>query len=242
MVVSKSVSRRILWLFSLIILFSVIGLTLSALRTINQLCLSVDKSQLGSVAVFRAPLLSSDAVDQNDALMPPASAIVPMADSLGYVLRYGEDGAPSVVAYPSILDVYDLTGDVVADQSPFVWRNIAVVVALLLFGVMVVLLAALAVQVIRGMRSDGLLFTRRSVLLLRWLALLMLFYNVINFNLFSAFESWVVADLFSQSSPFELTAYLRLDWWMVVLPLLMALFAEFMVIANQLNEEECDTL
>ncbi len=239
----KSVSRRISWLFSLMLLFSFLGLLLSTFHTFNEALSRTTTPIIGSVAVMPDNDIATRAKlsEPKSELLPPASAAVADIDSLCYVIKRSESGSVEVVAYPEIVTLYDLEGSEV-DSRVHLWRAVALGVESVLFGAMFVLIVLLALDIVRGNRVEGLIFTRRSVRLIRVFALLLFFYILIDHNLFSAIESWVIGELYSDSSPLEFTAYLRVSWWMLVLPLLFALFAELMKIANMLNEEECDTL
>ncbi len=224
MKIEKSVRRRFFWLLLFLSLVLLPHLILSAVQTFW------DKDYRTSSECTILGWVDCNPFAEGSSVEP-------------YCLLSAADGSPEVCALPTSLVVYAPEGEYPMPKHPLlVWRKALLWLDFLLLGVVVGLLVALLYQILRGLRSEELIFTRCSVRLMRWLALPLFLYVLIRDNLVGCFESGAFAQLYEATSPLALFGTFTLQGWALIIPLFLLIFAELMAIANRLNEEESATL
>ena len=157
------------------------------------------------------------------------------------VLERADDGKPMVAAVPTSVVILSTHPDYVRpDHYGWAWNNVVTYIALALFVAIVLMVAWLLLDAIRGFRT-GNIFRQSHPKMLRWLSLVVFLYYALNENR-EVFRQLAVRDLYGDAMPFDLYGAVNITTECLVAPLLLLIFAELMAIAARINEEESMTI
>ena len=157
------------------------------------------------------------------------------------VLERADDGKPMVAAVPTSVVILSTHPNYVRpDHYGWAWNNVVTYIALALFVAIVLMVAWLLLDAIRGFRT-GNIFRQSHPKMLRWLSLVVFLYYALNENR-EVFRQLAVRDLYGNAMPFDLYGAVNITTECLVAPLLLLIFAELMAIAARINEEESMTI
>ena len=157
------------------------------------------------------------------------------------VLERADDGKPMVAAVPTSVVILSTHPDYVRpDHYGWAWNSVVTYVALALFVAIVLMVAWLLLDAIKGFRT-GNIFRQSHPKMLRWLSLVVFLYYALNENR-EVFRQLAVGDLYGDAMPFELYSAVNISTECLIAPLLLLIFAELMAIAARINEEESMTI
>ena len=157
------------------------------------------------------------------------------------VLERADDGKPMVAAVPTSVVILSTHPDYVRpDHYGWAWNNVVTYIALALFVAIVLMVAWLLLDAIKGFRT-GNIFRQSHPKMLRWLSLVVFLYYALNENR-EVFRQLAVDDLYGDAMPFELYSAVNISTECLIAPLLLLIFAELMAIAARINEEESMTI
>ncbi len=162
-------------------------------------------------------------------------------DEYATVLERADDGTPLVKALPRSVLLLSTHPDYVRpDHYGWKWNNIITYIALALYIVIVLLVAWLLLNTIRGFRT-GNIFRKSYSRQLRWISLALFFYLLLNENR-EVFRQMAVKDLYGDAMPFKVYGSITVSTECLIAPFLLLIFAELIAIAAQINEEESMTI
>ena len=157
------------------------------------------------------------------------------------VLERADDGKPMVAAVPTSVVILSTHPDYLRpDHYGWAWNNVVTYIALALFVAIVLMVAWLLLDAIRGFRT-GNIFRQSHSKILRWLSLVVFFYYALIENR-SVFRMIATKDLYGDKFPIELLGRVNIQFECLVAPLLLLIFAELIAIAARINEEESMTI
>lgn len=157
------------------------------------------------------------------------------------VLERADDGKPMVAAVPTSVVILSTHPDYVRpDHYGWAWNNVVTYIALALFVAIVLMVAWLLLDAIRGFRT-GNIFRQSHPKMLRWLSLVVFVYYMLNENR-EVFRHVAVGDLYGDVMPIELYSAVNISTECMIAPILLLIFAELMAIAARINEEESMTI
>ena len=157
------------------------------------------------------------------------------------VLERADDGEPMVAAVPTSVVILSTHPDYVRpDHYGWAWNNVVTYIALALFVAIVLMVAWLLLDAIRGFRT-GNIFRQNHPKMLRWLSLVVFVYYMLNENR-EVFRHVAVGDLYGDVMPIELYSAVNISTECMIAPILLLIFAELMAIAARINEEESMTI
>ena len=157
------------------------------------------------------------------------------------MLERADDGKPMVAAVPTSVVILSTHPDYVRpDHYGWAWNSVVTYVALALFVAIVLMVAWLLLDAIKGFRT-GNIFRQSHSKILRWLSLVVFLYCALNENR-EVFRHVAVGDLYGDVMPFELYSVVNISIECMIAPILLLIFAELMAIAARINEEESMTI
>ena len=152
-----------------------------------------------------------------------------------------ENGEPLVEALPTSLMLFsDNPAYTIPDHYGRTINRAIFYLVVAVFVVIVLLVAWILFEAIRGFRT-GNIFRRNHPMLLRWLALAtFIYYACVNNR--HVLTQYAVSDIFADNLPIEVFVSVRIDVEAFITPLLLLIFAELMTVAAKINEEESMTI
>ena len=225
MKISKSVSKRIAVLMSVMCLFAAAQLTLTTAQTFcDRDYISSDSvAVIGTIGLWPNP-------NRSDLPVEPLT------------LRASTDGTPEVKALPREIVAYSVTGALPEDcRHVQTWRRVLLGVRFGLTVLLVVILLRLMVGFLRGIRT-GEVFRPTAPRMMRRAALLTFLYCAVEDN-FHIFDHLAVKHVIA-GTPFAdiFFGVVRVSFGTFFIPLCMLVLAEVLAIGHRLNEEESFTL
>ena len=225
MKISKSISRRIAILMSVMCIFAAAQLTLTTAQTfLDRDYISSDSvTVIGTIGLWPNP-------NRSDLPIEPVT------------LRASADGTPEVKALPREIVAYSVTGSLPDDcRNVLMWRRVMLGVRFGITVLLVVILLRLMAGFLRGIRS-GEVFRPAAPRMMRWAALLIFFYCAVEDN-FHIFDHFAVKHVIA-GTPFAdiFFGVVKVSFGTFFIPLCMLVLAEVMAIGHRLNEEESFTL
>ena len=221
MKISKSISKRIAVLLSVLCIFAAAQLTLTTAQTLfdNDSIGSDRVTVIGTVGLWLNP-------NRSDLPVEPVT------------LRTADDGTPEVQALPREIVAYSVTG-LLPDEcrSVLMWRKAMLFLRLAITVALLVVLTVLLAGFLRGTRT-GEVFRPSSPRMMRWAALLTFLHCAIEDN-FHIFDHFAVKQIIS-GTPLADVFYgmVRVEFGTFCLPLCMLVLAEVLSVGCRLNEEE----
>ena len=222
---SKTISRRIAVLMSVMCVFGAAQLTLTTAQTF----FDRDYISSGSVAV----------IGTAGVWLNPNRSDLPVEP---LTLRTADDGTPEVKALPREIVAYSVTGSLPDDCLHVLgWRKAMLGLRWTVTLVLFVLLLWLLAGFLRGIRT-GEVFRRSAPRIMRWAALLTFVYCAVEDN-FHIFDHFAVKHVIA-GTPFADVFFgmVQVSFGTFLIPLYMLVLAEVLAVGYRLNEEESFTL